>query len=151
MLNLNTGYKMANKKSVFDIIERDEKFSVLLKVLNQSGFGNAMLREEKPFTFFAPTDGAFYRFFQNSDELSLTNAGKIMVASILRQHLIPGVTLFSHDLRQKSFLTSMEGSRVSVRHDNHRIFVNGAQILTAGMAATNGVVFAVDKVLVNGV
>jgi len=138
---------MASRKSVFEIIERDEKFSVLLNLLNETGFGRALRHEERSFTFFAPTDGAFYQFFQYNDDASLNNGRKITIASILSQHLIPGVALFSEDLRQKSLLTSMAGTRLSVRLDNYRIFVNGAQIVTAGMAATNGVVFAVDKVL----
>ena len=138
---------MASRKSVFDIIERDEKFSVLLQLLNQTGFGRALRHEKKPFTFFAPTDGAFYGFFNRSPANSVNIDRKIPVVSVLSQHLIPGMTLYSDDLRRRSSLLTLEGTRLRVRLDNHRIFVNEAQIITAGTAATNGVVFAVDKVL----
>jgi uncharacterized surface protein with fasciclin (FAS1) repeats len=147
MLNTCTEQKVANRKSVFDIIERDEKFSVLLEVLNQTGFGRALRHEEKPFTFFAPTDGAFYGFFKQSGDQSVHIDRKISITSILGQHIIPGVSLYSDDLRRKSALLTLEGTRLKVRLDNHRIFLNDAQIITAGTAAINGVVFAVDKVL----
>ena len=138
---------MANRKSVFDIIECDEKFSVLRELLNQTGFGSALRHEKKSFTFFAPTDGAFYGFFQQSPMSSLNIDRKIPIASILGQHIIPDVMLYSDDLRRRSALLTLEGTLLRVHLDNHRIFVNEAQIITAGTAATNGVVFAVDKVL----
>jgi uncharacterized surface protein with fasciclin (FAS1) repeats len=147
MLNTCTGQKMANRKNVFDIIERDEKFSVLLKLLNQTGFGRALRQEEKPFTFFAATDGAFHSFFQQSSDQSIHLDRKISIASILGQHIIPGVSLYSDDLRRKNVLITLERTRLKVRLDDHRIFVNDAQIITAGIAAINGVVFAVNKVL----
>ena len=149
MLNIYTGQKMANRKSVFDIIERDEKFSVLLELLNQTGFGRALRHEEKPFTFFAPTDGAFYGFFKQSADQSIQIDRKISITSILGQHIIPGVTLYSDDLRRRNVLLTLEGTQLKVQLDDQRIFVNDAQIITAGTAAINGVVFAVDKVLLN--
>lgn len=141
---------MAGRKSVFDIIERDEKFSILLQILNQTGFGRAMRHEEQPFTFFAPTDGAFYQFFrQDADRVNYSN-NKILITAVLGQHLIPGVSLYSEDLRGKSSLTTMEGTILEIHHDRHRIFLNEAQILSPGMAAVNGVVFAIDRVLQGG-
>ena len=141
---------MANRKSVFDIIERDEKFSILLQILNKTGFGRAMRHEEKPFTFFAPTDGAFYQFFKQDADRSVNTGSKILITAILGQHLVPGVSLYSDDLRRKSSVTTMEGTALKIRRDNHRIFLNDAQILSPGMAAANGVVFAIDKVLLAG-
>ena len=146
ILNISTENKMANRKSVFDIIEQDEKFSILLRILNETGFGRALRHEEKPFTFFAPTDGAFYQFFNHDTDRSLITGSKVLITSILGRHLIPGVSLYSDDLRRKSSITTMEGTVLEIRRDNHRIFLNDAQILSPGMAAANGVVFAIDKV-----
>lgn len=142
--------KMANRKSVFDIIEQDEKFSILLQILSKTGFGKAMRHEEKPFTFFAPTDGAFYQFFKQDADQAINAGSKILIASILGQHLVPGVALYSDDLRRKNSITTLEGAVLKIQQDNHRIFLNDAQILSPGIAATNGVVFAIDKVLLTG-
>ena len=149
ILNISTEYRMANRKSVFDIIEQDEKFSILLRILNETGFGKAMRHEENPFTFFAPTDGAFYQFFKQDVHQTINTASKILITSILGQHLIPGVALYSDDLRRKNSITTLEGSVLKIERDNHRIFLNDAQILSPGIAAANGVVFAIDKVLLN--
>ena len=141
---------MANRKSVFDIIEQDEKFSILLRILNETGFGRALRHEEKPFTFFAPTDGAFYQFFRQDADRSINTGSKILIRSILGQHLIPGVSLYSDDLRRKNSIKTMEGTLLKIHRDDHRIFLNEAQILSPGVAAANGVVFAIDKVLLTG-
>jgi len=147
ILNTFTGHKMANRKSVFDIIETDEKFSILLKILNKTGFGRALRHEEKPFTFFAPTDGAFYRLFQQGADQLIIKDSKILITSILGQHLIPGAALYSDDLRRRESVTALEGNVLEIHQDSHRIFINDAQIITAGIAATNGVVFAIDSLL----
>ena len=147
ILNISTENRMTNRKTVFDIIEQDEKFSILLRVLNETGFGRALRHEEKPFTFFAPTDGAFYQFFKQDADRLFNNGSKILITSILVQHLVPGVALYSDDLRSKSSVTTMDGVALKIHRDDHRIFLNEAQILSPGIAAANGVVFAIDKVL----
>jgi transforming growth factor-beta-induced protein len=141
------GYKMSTRKSIFDVVETDGKFSILLQLLKKSGLGKAIRHEEKPLTFFAPTDGAFYLLFQRRPSLLPPDVGRLVIAPILARHLIPGVSLYTDDLRGRRSVVTMDGSALRLRHDDHRIFVNEAQILTAGVAASNGVVFAIDKVL----
>jgi uncharacterized surface protein with fasciclin (FAS1) repeats len=114
--------KMANRKSIFDLIEMDEKFSILLEILNKTGFGKALRHEEKPFTFFAPTDGAFYHFFRTGADQLINNDSKILITSILGQHLVPGVSLYSEDLRRKNSVTTSEGTILEIHQDAHRIF-----------------------------
>jgi uncharacterized surface protein with fasciclin (FAS1) repeats len=145
------GHSMSTRKTIFEIIETDEKFSILLRLLNQSGLGKAMRHEERPFTLFAPTDGAFYQLFQRQPTAFPAEGGKLMIAPILGQHLIPGVGLYTDDLRRRDSVTTLEGSQLRISHDDHRIFVNEAQILTAGTGASNGVVFAIDQVLLGEV
>jgi uncharacterized surface protein with fasciclin (FAS1) repeats len=141
--------KMTTKKSVYQIIERDEKFSILLNILDKTPLGRAMQHEENPFTFFAPTDGAFYQMLQQTPHIQALDAGKILVAEILGQHIIPGVCLYTEDLRRRSSVTNLEGKTLAIRQEDHRTFISGAQILTPAASAANGVVFAIDQVLLN--
>lgn len=138
---------MTNRKNIFDIIETDEKFSILLEILNKTGMDKALRQEKNPFTFFAPTDGAFYQLFQKTANGHAAADRKILITSILGQHLIPGVSLYSDDLRRRKSVTALKGNVLEIRQENHRLFLDDAQILSPGIAATNGVVFAVDKVL----
>jgi len=138
---------MTTRKSVYQIIEADEKFSILLKILNATGIGRAMQHEEQAFTFFAPTDGAFYQMFQTVT--FSPDIGKIPVAQILGQHIIPGIRLYTDDLRRRHSVKNLEGKPLHIKQEDHRIFVNDAQILTPAATALNGIVFAIDKVLIN--
>jgi uncharacterized surface protein with fasciclin (FAS1) repeats len=140
---------MTTRKSVYQIIEADEKFSILLKILNKTGIGKAIQHEEQPFTFFAPTDGAFYQMFQKTQPVLTPEFDKITVAPILGQHIIPGVLLYTDDLRRRNSVTNLEGIKLAIRQDAHRIFINDAQILTPAATAQNGIVFAINKVLLN--
>jgi uncharacterized surface protein with fasciclin (FAS1) repeats len=142
-----TEHRAAKRKSVFEVIETDEKFSVLLQILNSTGMGRTLRHEENPFTFFAPTDGAFYKLFQQAAGQLTGGDSKILVTFVLGQHLIPGISLYSDDLRGKDSITTLERTVLKIRYEAHRIFLNDAQIVSPGIAATNGVVFAIDKVL----
>jgi len=140
---------MTIRKSVYQIIEADEKFSVLLKILDKTAFGKTMQDEDNPFTFFAPTDGAFYQMFHKTGQLQPPDFGKIMIDEILGQHIVPGVCLYTDDLRRRNSIDNLEGKRLLISQDDHRIFINDAQIVTPAATATNGVVFAIDKVLLD--
>jgi len=140
---------MAIRKNVYQIIEADEKFSILFEILNKTGIGKAIRHEENPFTFFAPTDGAFYQIIQKAPDTPLPDIGKIPVASILSRHIIPGVLLYTDDLRSRQSITNLEGKTLMIKQDDHRVFIGAAQILTPATSALNGVVFAVDKVLLD--
>jgi uncharacterized surface protein with fasciclin (FAS1) repeats len=135
------------RKSVFEVIESDEKFSILLELLNCNAVGRALRHEENNFTFFAPTDGAFYKLLRQGAK-GLTNCDeKILAAPIIGQHLVPGIALYSGDLRAKDSVTTLERTIIRIRHDAHRIFLNDAQIVSPGIGASNGVIFAIDRIL----
>ncbi|HEY8561027.1 MAG TPA: fasciclin domain-containing protein [Pyrinomonadaceae bacterium] len=140
---------MSTRKSVYQIIEADGKFSILLGILNQTPLGRVIQQDENPLTFFAPTDGAFYRMLQKKPHSPAFDAGKILIGEILGQHIIPGIALYTKDLRRRHSVTNLEGKILTIRHDDHRVFVGHAQILTPAATAQNGVVFAIDKVLLN--
>jgi uncharacterized surface protein with fasciclin (FAS1) repeats len=138
---------MTIRKSVYQIIEADDRFSILLEILNRTGIGRAMQHEDRPFTFFAPTDGAFYRMFQSSSGEDSAEGRKILVASILGNHIIPSVALYSDDLRRRESVQSLDGKNLPLRSDDNRLFIGEAQIVSPAVPAENGVVFAVDRVL----
>lgn len=89
-------------------------------------------------------------FFKQDADRSIDPGYKILITSILGQHPIRGVSLYSDDRRRKISITTMEGTILKIHRDDHRIFLNDAQIILPGMAGANGVVFAIDKVLFGG-
>lgn len=138
---------MRNIKNVYEIIKRDQRFSILLKILDDTGIGEAMSKEKQVFTFFAPTDDAFNDLSAETMQVLNSSKGKGLVAAILGQHIIPGKYLYSNDLQNQESVKTMHGNNLQICEKKNMLQLEDAHILTPGVAAANGVVFPIDKVL----
>lgn len=139
---------MRTDKNVYEVINRDERFTILQKILDSTGIGEAMTKEREAFTFFAPTDDAFNHLPEPTLRLLTSAEGKGLAAKILGQHLIPKSYLYSNDLRQKTSVRNLNGAKLEIKEENNMLHLQGgAHIFTPGIAASNGVIFAVDKIL----
>lgn len=138
---------MKKKENVFEAIKKDERFSVLSKMLENTGIGEAMSKEQETFTFFAPIDDAFGDLSEEALDFLTSPDGTEVVAALLSHHLIPKSYLYSNDLRERDSLESLSGTRLEITEEDNILRLGKAHILTPGISALNGVVFPVDKVL----
>ena len=110
----------------------------------------AMLREtldgEGPFTVFAPSDDAFTTFStENPGVLEFLLANPTELAKVLTYHVVSGKVM-SGDLMNGNVPTVNGGDVVVDLTDGVKI--NDAMVTGADIAATNGVIHLIDKVLV---
>jgi uncharacterized surface protein with fasciclin (FAS1) repeats len=139
---------MKTQENVYQVINRDERFTVLQKILDSTGTGEAMTKEREAFTFFAPTDEAFSHLPRQTLRLLTSPEGKGLAAGILGQHLIPKSYLNSKDLRQKASIKNLNGTKLKITEVNNVLHLQGgARVFTPEIAASNGVIFPVDKIL----
>jgi uncharacterized surface protein with fasciclin (FAS1) repeats len=138
---------MNTNENVYDVIKHDQRFTILTKILETTGVGEAMSAERVAFTFFAPTDDAFRQLSEKSLTLLTSPEGSGMVAAILGQHLIPKSYLYSNDLRRKDSVKTLHGNKLEIKEDGNILQIEEAHILMPGIAASNAVVFPIDKVL----
>lgn len=138
---------MKRKENVYEAIKKDERFSVLSKILEETGIGEAMSKEQETFTFFAPIDDAFSDLSDEALEFLTSADGTEVVAALLSHHLVPKSYLYSNDLRERDTLESLGGTRLEITEEDNILRLGEAHILTPGISALNGVVFPVDKVL----
>jgi len=103
------------------------------------------LQGEGPFTVFAPTDEAFAEIQSEVDEL-LKPENKEKLSKILTYHVIRGKTMAA-DLEDGQELTTVEGSTLKVMLKDGKVMVGEAQVTTADIDASNGVIHVIDKVL----
>lgn len=109
-----------------------------------------------PFTVFAPTNAAFYALLASLDDFSSledfdTAEEQALLASILSHHVVAGAAAFSTDLSDGQTITTVQGETLTVSLDGG-VFIQDdtntdAQVTTADVAATNGVVHIINKVL----
>ena len=103
------------------------------------------LQGDGPFTVFAPTDEAFtaagidLSTFETAEEIAA-------LADILTYHVVSGSVL-STALTDGLTATALNGDDVTFTVNADGVKVNDANVVTADVAASNGVVHVIDKVL----
>jgi uncharacterized surface protein with fasciclin (FAS1) repeats len=132
---------------VCEVIRNDERFSILSEILDNTGIGDALTKERKAFTFFAPTDMALKQFPESALRLLRSPEGKELAIGILGRHIIPGEYLYSGDLRLCPSVKPLRGGNVKIKMENNALKFGRAPVRTPGIAARNGVIFPVDRIL----
>ena len=116
------------------------------------------LKGAGPFTVFAPTNGAFDSLPAGTVDTLLEPANKGDLTQILTYHVVPG-SLNAATLTEQiqagngsATLTTVEGGTLTVKAAANGVTVtdakgNVANVTTADLMASNGVIHVVDKVL----
>ena len=118
-------------------------FSTLTAAVGAAGLTET-LKGPGPFTVFAPTDDAFKAL--PAGVLDALLAHKDALAKVLTYHVVPGA-LKAADLKAGA-VKSVEGDDLNVTLEGTTVKINGAAtIIKADVAATNGVIHAIDQVL----
>lgn len=134
-------------KDIVDIALESDSFKTLCKAVIAAGLVDA-LRGSGPFTVFAPTDDAFAKLPAGTIEALLEDREKL--TSILTYHVVPQKLMVSAFKTPKKFKT-LQGQDVKVDglmwHISKKIKVNAAKTVMTDIPATNGVIHAIDSVL----
>ncbi|KAI0230149.1 Transforming growth factor-beta-induced protein ig-h3 [Lamellibrachia satsuma] len=131
--------------TITELLLRDGKFGELVTALIVTGLGND-LREEGPFTIFAPTDAAFRKAPQEVVDRILNN--KEVLMKLLRYHVIER-DLCSAAIISPTKITTREGQTLEVSCDvSDRLTINGASASETDILASNGIIHAIDDLLI---
>jgi uncharacterized surface protein with fasciclin (FAS1) repeats len=103
------------------------------------------LQGDGPFTVFAPTDAAFADIQSDVDEL-LKSENKAKLADILTYHVVSGKAMAS-SLSDGQELTTVQGGKLKVSIKDGKVMIGNAQVTTADIVASNGVIHVINKVL----
>jgi uncharacterized surface protein with fasciclin (FAS1) repeats len=116
------------------------QFNTLLAALEAADLADA-LRGPGPFTVFAPTDKAFAALPKGTVESLLKPENKATLQNILKYHVVSGKVM-STDLIRYNRAETLQGNKVHLT-----LRVNNARVLKADIKTTNGVIHAVDQVI----
>ena len=97
-----------------------------------------------PFTVFAPTDEAFAALPAGVLDALLLPENKALLAQILTYHVVSGMVMAA-DVTDGEVAT-VEGQKVKLSTMGG-VSVNGAKVVAADVAASNGVIHAIDAVI----
>jgi uncharacterized surface protein with fasciclin (FAS1) repeats len=96
-----------------------------------------------PFTLFAPTDEAFAKLAPGTLNALLKN--KVKLAAVINYHAMRGMVL-KEDL-QACNSPSVQGGTLTIASNDEGFTVNGAKVAKKQIEASNGVIHAIDAVM----
>ena len=117
-------------------------FTTLLSAATDAGLAST-LSYKGDFTVFAPTDAAFAALPQGL----LASLTVEQLTDILLYHVLDGET-FSSAIEAETIATTLEGGNIYLSANEGSVTVNtSANVATADVDVSNGVIHAIDKVL----
>jgi len=132
-------------KNIVEIAVEAGNFNTLVAAVKAAGLAET-LQGAGPFTVFAPTDTAFAKLPAGTVEGLLADKEKL--ASILTYHVVSGKVLAGDIVKSNGATpTTVNGLPLDIVVRDGKVFVNGAQVVTADIAASNGVIHVIDTVL----
>jgi uncharacterized surface protein with fasciclin (FAS1) repeats len=135
----------AESKDIVDVAAGNGNFKTLVTAVKAAGLVDT-LKGAGPFTVFAPTDEAFAKLPKGTVEDLLKPENKDKLVKILTYHVLPSKVLAAEIKGKTTSVKSVEGSEISVDATSG-VKVNDAKVVTADVAASNGVIHAIDTVI----
>ena len=144
-LSVSIGAASATSKNIVETAVQSGKFNTLVAALKAAGLVNT-LTGKGPFTVFAPSDTAFSKLPTGTVDGLLKPENKAKLVSILTYHVIPGKIMSGDIAGKKISVKTVQGSEISV-DAMYGVKINDSNVVSADIAATNGVIHVIDKVL----
>jgi len=139
---LSTSAAFAMEMDIVDTAAAAGSFTTLLAAAEAAGLVDT-LKSEGPFTVFAPTDDAFAALPEGTVEGLLADPEAL--AAILTYHVVAGKVM-SGDLTDGMTAATVNGADVTIMTEGG-VTVNGANVVTADIEASNGVIHVIDAVI----
>ena len=127
---------------IVDTAKGAGNFTTLVKAVEAAGLVDT-LKGPGPYTVFAPTDEAFAKVPKAKLDALLKD--KAALTKVLTYHVVPGKVMAA-DVKPGA-VKSVQGSSLHFSMKNGKVLVDKATVVTADVAADNGVIHAIDTVL----
>lgn len=128
-------------QDIVDTAVKAGNFTTLVTAVKAAGLVDT-LKGPGPFTVFAPTDAAFAKVPKATLDALL--ADKAALTKVLTYHVVPGKVMAA-DVRAGKVKT-VEGQELTITTTNG-VMVDNAKVIATDVVASNGVIHAIDTVL----
>src|SRR5512135_2631593 len=133
------------KKDIVDTAVAAGQFNTLAAALKAADLVDT-LKGKGPFTVFAPTDAAFAKLPAGTVANLLKPENKAKLTAILTYHVVPGAVK-AEQVTKLNEAKTVNGAMVKVSSDAGKVMINDATVVKADIAASNGVIHVIDKVI----
>jgi uncharacterized surface protein with fasciclin (FAS1) repeats len=131
--------------TVVDIAVGSPDHTTLVAAVTAAGLVET-LSGTGPFTIFAPTNAAFAALPAGTVEDLLKPENKEKLTSILTYHVVAG-NVMSAQLSDGQKVVTLNGQELTVAIKDGVVTINGAKVVAADLAGSNGVIHVIDGVV----
>jgi len=132
-------------KDIVDTAVAAGQFGTLVTAVQAAGLVET-LKGPGPFTVFAPTDEAFAKLPEGTVESLLKPENRGKLVEILTYHVVPG-RVSSEQAANLPKADTVQGTSVLISADGGTVRVDGAKVIQADIATSNGVIHVIDAVI----
>ena len=144
--------------NIVAVAQGNGDFSTLVAAVTAAGLAET-LSGPGPYTVFAPTNAAFEKVPAATRDALMAPAGKADLTRILTYHVVPGrvdAAALTQQIQQgggSAALTTVQGGTLTARAGADGSVTltdaagNTSRVVTTDVAATNGVIHAIDTVV----
>jgi len=134
-------------ETIVDIALGDPELSTLVAALEAAELVET-LSGEGPFTVFAPTNAAFETAVDDLGvELDDFLTDIDLLEGVLLTHVIDGETITSSDIEDGTTVAAMSDTDLDFTVADGTVTVEGIEVVSADIEASNGVIHVIDGVL----
>jgi uncharacterized surface protein with fasciclin (FAS1) repeats len=132
---------------IVSLAASSNSFTTLTSLLKTSGLAD-VLQQPGPYTVFAPTNDAFAALPAATLQQLQQPENREALVKILRYHVVRGAVTASQ--LSAGELRTDEGTPVNIQIDsaNNQVGVNNARVIQADVKASNGIIHAINQVLI---
>lgn len=135
----------AAEKDIVDTAAGAGTFNTLVAAVQAADLVDT-LKGDGPFTVFAPTDEAFAKLPAGTVEDLLKPENKDKLVAVLTYHVVPGKVMSSDIAGKKADVASVQGDTIAVDATDG-VKVDEANVVTADIETSNGVIHVIDSVI----
>jgi len=141
---MSTVTNIPSNKNILDTAAAKGSFKTFGKAIEHAGMSDT-LRGTGPFTVFAPTDAAFEKLPAGKLEVLFKPENKEELVSLLNYHVVNGRKSMA-DVGKWEAARTVNGQSAPIKMTGDKVSIDGAQITSADIDSTNGVIHGIDKV-----
>ena len=145
LLLASAAFAASPAQDIVDTAVSAGSFKTLVAAVKAAGLVDT-LKGPGPFTVFAPTDAAFAKLPAGTVEDLLKPENRSKLVAILTYHVVAGKVL-AEDVVNLHEAKTVNGQELTIRAEMGSVMVDDAKVVNADIVCTNGVIHAIDAVL----
>jgi uncharacterized surface protein with fasciclin (FAS1) repeats len=133
--------------TIVEVAAGNKSFTTLVAAVKAAGLVET-LSGKGPFTVFAPTDEAFAKLPKGTVEDLLKPENKAKLTAILTYHVVAGKVMAADAIKlDGKMAATVNKQEIAIKVKDGKVMINDATVIIPDVAASNGVIHAIDTVL----